>query len=284
MILRKNLNELGFNLAGSVIGGLVKGLNDGDSLGKALKKAFGIGFSSLGGALNKKFSDLIGGLFGSDAQKKADTVMSKLKSFISRSWGKHGVELGIKRADSETIKKVVNGIKSVTNSTWANKKVKIGVEKAPKSTIQSVIDKIKQQIGSIEVDVKPKSTSSFVKLLAQLGNVIFKKADGGVFSNGSWHPIPQYASGGIPDMGQMFIARESGPELVGTLGGHSAVMNNDQIVASVSNGVYQAVKSALGNGQNVTVNVTLQGDADGLFTVVQNKNNQYKKINGHSAF
>ena len=82
----------------------------------------------------------------------------------------------------------------------------------------------------------------------------------------------------------MFIARESGPELVGTLGGHSAVMNNDQIVASVSNGVYQAVKSALGNGQNVTVNVTLQGDADGLFTVVQNKNNQYKKINGHSAF
>ena len=284
LILRKNLNELGFNLAGSVIGGLVKGLNDGDSLGKALKKAFGIGFSSLGGALNKKFSDLIGGLFGSDAQKKADTVMSKLKSFISRSWGKHGVELGIKRADSGTIQKVVNGIKSVTNSTWANKKVKIGVERAPKSTIQSVIDKIKQQIGSIEVDVKPKSTSSFVKLLAQLGNVIFKRADGGVFNNGSWHPIPQYASGGVPDMGQMFIARESGPELVGTLGGHSAVMNNDQIVASVSNGVYQAVKSALGNGQNVTVNVTLQGDADGLFTVVQNKNNQYKKVNGHSAF
>ena len=45
-----------------------------------------------------------------------------------------------------------------------------------------------------------------------------------------------------------------------------------------------SVDSALGNGQNVTVNVTLQGDADGLFNVVQSKNNQYKKINGHSAF
>lgn len=41
-------------------------------------------------------------------------------------------------------------------------------------------------------------------------------------------------------MGQLFIAREAGPELVGTLGGHTAVMNNDQIVASVSNGVAMA--------------------------------------------
>lgn len=129
------------------------------------------------------------------------------------------------------------------------------------------------------IDIKSKVVGGIANVLQLIG-----KADGGVFNNGSWHPIPQYASGGVPDMGQMFIARESGPELVGTLGGHSAVMNNDQIVASVSNGVYQAVKSALGNGQNVTVNVTLQGDADGLFTVVQNKNSQYKKINGHSAF
>lgn len=280
----KESAKFGTEIASILVASLTKGLSDGDSLGKAISKAFGNGFSFASTTIGQKFSNLIGGLFGSDAQKKADTVMSKLKSHLTNGWNNFWLRLGVKRADSETIKKVVNGIKSVTNSTWANKKVKIGVERAPKSTIQSVIDKIKQQIGSIEVDVKPKSTSSFVKLLAQLGNVIFKKADGGVFNNGSWHPIPQYASGGVPDMGQMFIARESGPELVGTLGGHSAVMNNDQIVASVSNGVYQAVKSALGNGQNVTVNVTLQGDADGLFTVVQNKNNQYKKINGHSAF
>ena len=108
-------------------------------------------------------------------------------------------------------------------------------------------------------------------------------ANGGVYTNGTWKPIQKYANGGVPDMGQMFIARESGPELVGSLGGHTAVMNNDQIVASVSNGVYQAVKSALGNGQNVNVQVVLEGDADGLFKAVQVKNNQYKKINGHSA-
>lgn len=65
-------------------------------------------------------------------------------------------------------------------------------------------------------------------------------ATGGVFTGSSWQAITQYASGGLPSQGQMFIAREAGPELVGTLGGKTAVMNNDQIVASVSNGVYQA--------------------------------------------
>lgn len=69
------------------------------------------------------------------------------------------------------------------------------------------------------------------------------KATGGVFSGGRWHDIAQYAGGGSPGFGQIFVAREAGPELVGTLGGHTAVMNNDQIVASVSAGVARAIAS-----------------------------------------
>lgn len=61
--------------------------------------------------------------------------------------------------------------------------------------------------------------------------------------------IPNFASGGFPSMGQMFIAREAGPELVGTIGSRSAVVNNDQIVESVSAGVYRAVRDAMA-GQN----------------------------------
>ena len=34
----------------------------------------------------------------------------------------------------------------------------------------------------------------------------------------------------------MFIAREAGPELVGTMGSSTAVMNNEQIVESVARG------------------------------------------------
>ena len=47
-------------------------------------------------------------------------------------------------------------------------------------------------------------------------------------------------------MGQMFIARESGPEMVGTLGSHSnAVANNDQIIAGIANGVSMANDSVI---------------------------------------
>lgn len=55
--------------------------------------------------------------------------------------------------------------------------------------------------------------------------------------------------GGFVDQGQMFIAREAGPELVGTIGSRTAVVNNDQIVESVSRGVYQAVVAAMGSQQ-----------------------------------
>lgn len=49
-----------------------------------------------------------------------------------------------------------------------------------------------------------------------------------------------FASGGFPDVGELFIARESGPEMVGTLGGRPAVANNDQIVDGVARGVADA--------------------------------------------
>ena len=59
-------------------------------------------------------------------------------------------------------------------------------------------------------------------------------------------PIPKYAEGGFPETGQLFIARESGAEMVGSIGSRTAVANNDQIVTAVSEGVYQAVSRAIG--------------------------------------
>jgi hypothetical protein len=50
-----------------------------------------------------------------------------------------------------------------------------------------------------------------------------------------------FASGGFPDAGQLFIAREAGAEMVGSLGGHTAVANNDQIVEGIREGVESAM-------------------------------------------
>lgn len=77
------------------------------------------------------------------------------------------------------------------------------------------------------------------------GTTITRRADGGLFAGGMWHPVTAYAGGGSPASGQFFMAREAGPELVGTIGRHTAVMNNNQIVSSVSDGVYSAVLSAM---------------------------------------
>lgn len=49
-----------------------------------------------------------------------------------------------------------------------------------------------------------------------------------------------FENGGFPDHGQMFIARESGPELVGSIGRRTAVANNDQIVGGIASGVKDA--------------------------------------------
>jgi len=57
--------------------------------------------------------------------------------------------------------------------------------------------------------------------------------------------VPTFAIGGFPSFGELFIAREAGPELVGTIGRRTAVANNDQIVEAVAQGVYEAVSMAM---------------------------------------
>ena len=77
--------------------------------------------------------------------------------------------------------------------------------------------------------------------------------------------VPQYASGGVPSVGQMFIAREAGPEMVGTFGNKSAVVNNDQIVAAISQGVYNAVTTAMGAQSDKQQPIILELDGEVLY-------------------
>lgn len=131
----------------------------------------------------------------------------------------------------------------------------------------------------------------------EISNSLPLLAKGGIYSGGSWHNIAKYADGGLPSMGQMFVAREAGPELVGTIGGHTAVMNNNQIVASVSDGVFNALNPVLtylcnsintmsakmdniGAG-GVSVEKYTEGD---LLKVIRKEDNNYRKRTGKSAF
>ena len=79
------------------------------------------------------------------------------------------------------------------------------------------------------------------------------EADGSIYLQG-------FASGGYPDEGQLFVARESGAgaELVGNIGGRTAVASNSDILEGIRQGVFEAVMAANSNGNNdVSVKVYL---------------------------
>lgn len=73
------------------------------------------------------------------------------------------------------------------------------------------------------------------------------------------------AAGGYVPTGEAFIAREAGPELVGSIGNRTAVANNDQIVDSVAQGVYEAnaEQNALLREQNNILRAILGKDEGG---------------------
>jgi hypothetical protein len=66
-----------------------------------------------------------------------------------------------------------------------------------------------------------------------------------------------FKMGGIPNSGEMFVARENGtPEFVGSFGGRTAVANNDQIVTAVANGVSMANDRMVNAIQSQTESLT----------------------------
>ena len=88
-----------------------------------------------------------------------------------------------------------------------------------------------------------------------------------------------YASGGFPQTGEFFMARESGPELVGRMGSRNAVANNDQITEGIKGAVFEAMLDAFQAGgifeqksdanKDVTLELTIKADSETLYKVVR---------------
>lgn len=92
------------------------------------------------------------------------------------------------------------------------------------------------------------------------------------------------AGGGFPDTGQMFIAREAGPELVGRIGRRTAVANNDQIVQGIASAVRSAMVGVNGPSAGGTTRITVQNVLNGRAigeSVIEYHNGKVKQT-GHS--
>jgi hypothetical protein len=91
-----------------------------------------------------------------------------------------------------------------------------------------------------------------IKKVEAVGNTSFTLSVSGGVGKGSEVYVREYAAGGFINTGEVFIAREAGPEMVGTIGGRTAVANNDQIVQGIASGVAsaQSAQNALLREQN----------------------------------
>lgn len=157
------------------------------------------------------------------------------------------------------------------------------------SGINGLVNQVEKQPGSSLI------LKGIHGIVSSITNILGGKAEGGAFYGGKWHSIPQFSSGGVitkdfmssfsaipryaggtVNAGSMFIAGEAGPELVGHVGGRTEVLNESQLASVMQSAVAEGMQTAMsqmGGSGNVTVNVTLQGDARRIFEVVKMENN-----------
>lgn len=85
---------------------------------------------------------------------------------------------------------------------------------------------------------------------------------GGIYSNGSWKGIPQYANGGAPTHGTLFWAGEAGAEIVAHANGKTEVLNQSQIASAIYSATLSAMSQVMGqyNGQTSEINVHVHTD------------------------
>lgn len=248
---------------------------------------------------------------------KAKATISDKFDELSEKWGKIKSKDAIVTAKA-TIKDGVDKLGSIWKSVKTKTATLTGrAEEKTKDVFKSIKDKWKELTSKTAVltatfkdmftaplkkawNAIASAINKGIKIINKIPGVsipsVPKLAKGGIFENGSWHNIAKYANGGMPNMGQLFVAREKGPELVSTLKGHTAVMNNDQIVASVSQGVSDAVYNVMtpvltslvtsinrmnSSGTPLYVEGVSEGD---IVKITQNANADYKKRYGRPLF
>lgn len=115
----------------------------------------------------------------------------------------------------ETWEESLNLLKEMSHNTFTE------IKNDATAALDEVISKIEEAMSKI----------------SELSSSISGMSNIEISLSGARAGIRGFADGGMPEMGELFVARESGPEFVGTFGSRTAVANNDQIVQGITNGV-----------------------------------------------
>lgn len=129
---------------------------------------------------------------------------------------------------------------------------------AIRQTLQQVSDEVTRMLNQMVSDANS---------LAGLTGKKYSYVGGYTMQQAQRFDIEMFANGGFPRSGEMFIAREAGAEMVGSIGGKTAVANNDQIERAIFNAVLTAMSQAMANGssQPIELNQKIELDGDVIY-------------------
>lgn len=235
--------------------------------------------------LVQKGKDAIEGMKNGWEQVKDSALFSKLRNFKEEAFSAIGnIVEKTKTKGSDIIDGIRQGYESQKSSL--------------RSSVAGLPNLISNSIGNLWQIGRNAITAfhnGFVSLHIPLphfdfGSRTFRAGNFSItlptFNGLSW-----YAKGGFPDTGEMFVARENGPELVGRMGNRSTVANNEQIEKGIANAVgpavYAAVSNALrenskeGSGGGVYI---VTPDEKQLFSVVREEGVKYQQSTGQPVF
>ena len=163
-------------------------------------------------------------------------VIQPLSNLFSSLWG------GITKWASDTWAKICNGF--LTAYTYINTYFISPLRYAVATVFDGLIGAVKVALnGAISL-----LNSALSWMFSGINGILSSLRN---FSIAGYSPfaglreisvpkIPMLADGGFVDQGQLFIAREAGAEMVGSIGRRTAVANNDQIVDGITYGVREA--------------------------------------------
>lgn len=173
--------------------------------------------------------------------------------------------------DQNVIRPVIGAFDTVTSSiSGAFSSAWLAVRQGAANAMNGVISGIESAINWI-VDGINRLLGGFNNVASWAGNVLGKKWGGVTLLQRVYLgrvSVPQYASGGFPTPGQLFVANEPGnPEMIGSIGGRTAVANNEQITEAIAAAVYNAVVSAQAQQADrpIQINETINLDGRAVY-------------------
>lgn len=135
--------------------------------------------------------------------------------------------------------------------------------------IYSVFDAIREMMQQVsdEVHKTLNKMISNANSISRLTGRTYSHVTGYTMENIKKIDIKAFAAGGFPEQGSLFIAREAGAEMVGSIGGRTAVANNDQITDAIYNAVLMAMSQVMAQQQQQPIenNLTVELDGDVIY-------------------